>query len=149
MTVGTAGPPQVAALPHPAAEPRVTGYNRAEIRTTIRGLTATGAECRLVAPDLSLDFFTPATVELPVMYRPLGPATLYCRHGELRASRVLHADRKMELRDDLPDRPFGYVIGKVSALAARTANMWSYIGNGSVLTMELAPGAAQRSGGIE
>ena len=74
------------------------------------------------------------------MHRPLAPARLECRFAKHRGYRTLHADRLLEMRDDDPDIPFGYVIGKAAALTSGTLDMWSYVRNGSVLTIELAPG---------
>lgn len=139
-------PARAASVPHPNDESRVMGYNRAIVRTTVGGLPATGALCRMVAPNMSLEFFTPAEITVPVMRRPLAPATLRCRFGDARGEKVFHAQRVAEMRDDDPDIPFGFALGKLSAVTAGTLNMWAYFKLGSTVTLELAP---QRSGGME
>lgn len=138
MTLGTSNPPRVAAVPHPGDTDRITGHHRAEIHTTYKGQSATGASCRMIAPNLNLEFMTPATVVVPLMHGPIGPATLTCKFGQHRARSLIHADRKMHLQDN-PDMPFGYLIGPAARLASGTVNMWSYFANRSRVSIELAP----------
>ena len=138
MTLGTSSPPRVEAVPHPGDEGRMTGFHRAVIQTTVNGLPATGATCRMTAPNLSLEFMTPAEVVVPLMRRPMGPATLICRFGSHQGQSLIHADRKMHMQDN-PDMPFGYLIGPLARAASGSANMWSYFANRSTVTIELAP----------
>lgn len=131
--------PRVEAAPHPSTVPRIAGENRALVRTTVKGLPATGAHCRLVARSMSLEFFTPAEIVLPVLHHPMTPATLICTFGSHKGSVTLHAKRKLETRDDIPDMPFGLIIGKAAEVTAGFTDLWSYVENGSTLTIELAP----------
>jgi hypothetical protein len=151
MTLGTSGRHvpylwTAEATPSPASEYRVVGYNRATVQTTVRGQPVTGAQCRVIAPDANVSFQTPAKVALPVMHRPLPPATLFCRFSGMEGRRTLHADRSMEHPDREETTVMGISLTKVTSFVSGSLDMWSYVRNGSVLTIELAP---QRSGGME
>lgn len=151
MTLGTSGRHtphlwKAEAMPSPASEYRVTGYNRAVVKTTVRGQPVTGAQCRVIAPDTNVSFQTPAKIALPVMHRPLPPATLLCRFAGMEGRRTLHADRSLENPDREETTVMGISLTKVTSFVSGSLDMWSYVRNGSVLTVELAP---QRSGGIE
>lgn len=137
-TLSASGPPRVEAVPHPNDESRVIGYNRAEVRTVMNGMPITGAHCRMIAPHHSLEFYTPSQIAVPVMRRPVGPATLTCKFGDHSTSTVMHASRKLETRDLEPDIPFGFIIGRAAALASDATNFWIYFKNGSTLTLDLA-----------
>ncbi|WP_136635374.1 hypothetical protein [Pseudooceanicola onchidii] len=130
-------PTRAAAVPHPGDETRVYGVTRAEVRTTSGGMPLTGASCRLIAQTMSLEFHTPAVIEMPILHRPLAPATLNCRFAGREVQTVLHATRLMELRDDDPDRPFGYALGQVARIASGVTNMWSYMPTGTVMTIDM------------
>lgn len=143
---GQVRPARVAALPHPADEGRVLGYNRVLVTSAVDGRTVTGARCTLTAPNISLSFQTPAEVGIPIMRRPLAPAQMYCALGDASGTRILHASRKLNPRDDDPDIPFGFVLGKAATLLSAAADTWTYVRNGDQMTVDMT---SQRSGGIE
>ena len=137
MTLGTSGAEVVVAKPSSQSAPRVQGVNIARIVTRQGGLPVTGAACRIEAEDFDVTFVTPASVSVPVLHRPVAPAVLTCTLGAATGRRVLHADRMLETRDDLPDMRFGYVIGKVSAVLSEATNRWSHVRPGGEITLEL------------
>ena len=127
------------AAPHPSEVTRIVGEDRAVVRTTVKGQSATGAKCRLISQTMSLEFFTPSEIVLPIMHHPMTPAKLSCSFGRHSGRVTLHARRKLETRDAIPDLPFGLVIGAAAELAAGVTDWWSYVGDGSTITIELAP----------
>ena len=142
MTLGTSG----STTPHvwtsqaqlkPEAEPRVAGYHHAVVHAAVNGQEVTGATCRVLAPDMDLTFQTPAKIYLPVMRRPVAPATMHCRFSDMEGTKTLHADRNLERRPAQDKVRMGISLTKVSSFVSSSLNMWSYLRNGSEITIDL------------